>query len=311
MSQFELNVPPRWAAAILCLLIGGIAHDAEIPSLWFGDLGRVEHAEITVSGNIKSFVAKTAGDVKYVLVFNRLCSNVTFRDSSTQRVSGEPAAGVGNAQVIPRPGNAAVLSIAYFCERVRIFLFGKDEAIDRIREIHSRLTPGINIGNVHYQIRIRSRRGAGSALYSNPSPRICDKGFSRSVVALSQLPKLPVKTCCLVSEGSNCLVGLRRAGLNFLQSFVGNPDSAETGGGKNQSEKGHPDACTSGFSSRAICGAFILFLGAAFLKIAFYIADEPQSPMVTRLTYFVVGTISACFIIQDTILVTPIYCLLL
>lgn len=66
---------------------------------------------------------------------------------------------------------------------------------------------------------------------------------------------------------------------------------------------------TSGLSGRAICGAFAFFLGAAILKLAFYMADEPNPPLITRWTYFVVGAIAAGFIVQATFLVTPIYCL--
>ena len=42
-------------------------------------------------------------------------------------------------------------------------------------------------------------------------------------------------------------------------------------------------------------GGFLLFLGFALLKLAFYIADEPSPPRIVRLCYLIVGGLAFVF----------------
>jgi hypothetical protein len=53
---------------------------------------------------------------------------------------------------------------------------------------------------------------------------------------------------------------------------------------------------------RFVLSCLTLLFGFALLMLAFYIADEPEPPITTRLVYWVVGTIAAGFIIQGVFL---------
>ena len=63
----------------------------------------------------------------------------------------------------------------------------------------------------------------------------------------------------------------------------------------NPCKNGHPNRGSSSKPSRPVSGGFLLFLGFALLKLAFYIADEPSPPRIVRLCYLIVGGLAFVF----------------
>jgi len=90
---------------------------------------------------------------------------------------------------------------------------------------------------------------------------------------------------------------------HFSKLVFQNVNGRNTAETQDEGKKSHPFSSRSGNTSRLICGLLLLFLGRAFIDVAFYIADEPQPPMITTLTYWVVWAVAAGFITQGFYLI--------
>jgi hypothetical protein len=75
--------------------------------------------------------------------------------------------------------------------------------------------------------------------------------------------------------------------MHFPELISQNPYGESAGGSQYTRKKSHPDSGHSGTSG--IRGCFIFLLGCALVPLAFYIADEPDPPVITRCLYWGIG----------------------
>jgi hypothetical protein len=90
--------------------------------------------------------------------------------------------------------------------------------------------------------------------------------------------------------------------VHFLELQPQNQQSEAANGSQHYCENGHPDGSGGSAPSRPISGFLVLFLGAALMKFAFYIADEPSPPMVTRFLYLGCGLCAVGCVAQGVVL---------
>ena len=93
-------------------------------------------------------------------------------------------------------------------------------------------------------------------------------------------------------------VGLHSALMHLSELVFQYPDRKSASTGQNECKNGHPNRGSSSKPSRPVSGGFLLFLGFALLKLAFYIADEPSPPRIVRLCYLIVGGLAFICVCQ-------------
>jgi IS1 family transposase len=85
------------------------------------------------------------------------------------------------------------------------------------------------------------------------------------------------------------IVGINTAVMHFLELAFQNQKGTDTNSNRHKSENGNPERGVSSNSRRPIHGGLFLLLGCALVYLAFYIADEPNPPHITRLSYWGIG----------------------
>jgi peptidoglycan/LPS O-acetylase OafA/YrhL len=130
---------------------------------------------------------------------------------------------------------------------------------------------------------------------------ISDVGLCNSsgceVVRISSLPfELRNLRTHFIERLIGLAAGLRSRMLHFTQLEVAN-DSQDDSEDSDSSRRPH------GSPNRPLLGGFIFLLGFALMVLAFYIADEPRPPFVSKILTLVVGLCAILCIVQGVVLI--------
>lgn len=107
----------------------------------------------------------------------------------------------------------------------------------------------------------------------------------------------------LIASRDSQSMGIDSTLMHLPELVFQNPYREATGEGQNACKESHPHGRGSRPSGGLIGGCLILLLGGALVKLAFYIADEPNPPTVTRVLYWSVGIVAFALICQGLYLI--------
>src|ERR1019366_782153 len=161
------------------------------------------------------------------------------------------------------------------------------------------------LGNVGRPFSLHGQPISGIGLFGGLVDEFigfCER-FSHLIGLGLRLLGLDFGRICLLPGSDSQVMGVYSAFVHLPELIFQNPYSKPTSSGQNERKHCHPDCSYSRAPCNPIRECLIFLLGCALVPLAFYIADEPTPPVLTRCLYWLVGGGAFLFICQGLYLI--------